>query len=28
LVGEDVWHDPYNKDLQHKLLRKLKGLDL
>lgn len=28
LVGEDVWHDPFHQELQHKLLKKLKGLNL
>lgn len=28
LVGPDVWHDPFHHNLQHKLLKRLKGLDL
>lgn len=27
-VGKDVWHDPFHHNLQHKLLKELKGLDL
>lgn len=28
LVGEDIWYDPFNRNLQHKLLKKLKSLKL
>lgn len=28
LVGEDVWHDPFNHNLQHKLLKVIGDLDL
>ena len=27
-VGEDIWHNPFAQELQHKLLKGLKGLDL
>ena len=27
-VGEDIWHDPFHHNLQHKLLKKLKSLEL
>lgn len=27
-VGEDIWHDPYHQGLQHKLLKRLKELNL
>ena len=27
-VGEDVWHNPFAQELQHKLLKHLKELDL
>lgn len=27
-VGEDIWHDPFAQELQHKLLKNLKSLNL
>lgn len=27
-VGDDVWHNPFAQELQHKLLKNLKELDL
>lgn len=27
-VGEDIWHNPFAQELQHKLLKHLKELDL
>lgn len=28
IVGEDIWHDPFAQELQHKLLRELNKFDL
>ena len=27
-VGEDIWHEPFSQELQHKLLKNLNKLDL
>lgn len=27
-IGKDVWHNPFHHELQHKLLKEIKGLHL